>query len=153
MGLFASFASFIMVEFRGYVHIGIGLFIIIMSLFLLGVIRLPLPHFIKHIPEGSPFIVGIAFALVSSPCASPILFAVIALSSASGSFLNSTLIMIAYSIGYTGLIFLTGLFAGLIKQFDFFKHHSKVVTIISSIILLFIGVAYLYFGIVWFQII
>lgn len=151
MGLFASFASFVMVDFRGYVHIVIGLFIIIMSLFLLEVIKLPLPQFVKNIPQGNSFIVGIAFALVSSPCASPILFAVLALASASGTFLSSTSIMIAYSVGYTGLIFLTGLFAGLIKQLDFFKYHSKVVTIVSSIVLLILGVAYLYFGIVWFR--
>ena len=150
MGIFASFASFIMIEFRGYVHIIIGLFIILMSLFILEVIKLPLPQFVKNIPRGGPVIVGVAFALVSSPCASPILFAVLAMSSTSGSFIGSTLIMVAYSMGYTGIIFLTSLFAGFVKQFDFFKRHSRVVSVVSSVVLAILGVFYLYSGIKWF---
>ena len=150
MGVFASFASFIMIEYRGYVHIVIGVFILLMSLFVLEVIKIPLPQFVKNIPSSGPFVVGLAFAMVSSPCASPILFAVLAMSSSSGSFLNSSLIMIAYSVGYTGLIFLTSVFAGFIKQLDFFKKNSKMVSIVSSIILILLGVFYLYLGIKWF---
>ena len=150
MGLFASFASFIMIEFRGYVHVVIGIFILIMSLTVLEIIKLPLPQFIKNVPLGGPLIVGIAFALVSSPCASPILFAVLALSSASGSLISGSLIMIAYSFGYTGIIFLTSAFAGFAKQLDFFKKHSKVISIVSSVILALLGIFYLYSGIKWF---
>ena len=150
LGLFASFASFIMIEYRGYVHCLIGLFIVLMSLFVLEVIKIPLPQFVAQIPNGGPFIVGLAFALVSSPCASPILFAILALSSSAGSAFKSSLIMVSYSIGYTGIIFLTSLFAGFVKQFDFFKKHSKVISIISSIILTILGGFYLYSGIKWF---
>ena len=150
MGIFASFASFVMVEFRGYFHILIGIFILLMSLFILEVIKLPLPQFIKQVPAGGPFVVGLAFALVSSPCASPILFSVLAMSSTVGTFFKSTLIMTAYSIGYTGLIFMTGLFTGFLKQFNFFKRHSKIVSVVSSIILAVLGIFYIYAGVKWF---
>lgn len=150
MGLFASFASFVMVEFRGYVHIVIGIFILLMTLFVLELIKLPLPQLIKNIPHGGPFIVGIAFALVSSPCASPILFAVLAMSGTAGSTAGGSLIMIAYSIGYTGIIFITSLFAGFIKQFEFFKRHSRIVSYVSGVILFALGIFYLYSGIRWF---
>ena len=150
MGLFASFASFITIEFRGYVNIVIGAFILFMSLSVLEIVKLPLPKVISQIPHSNPFIVGVAFALVSSPCASPILFAILALSSAAGSFIGGTLIMVSYSIGYTGIIFLTSVFAGFIKQFDYFKKHSKIVSIVSSIILALLGIFYLYSGIKWF---
>ena len=150
LGVFASLANLVMIEFRGYIHCVIGIFIILMSLFMIEVIKLPLPQFVKKIPNSGPFVVGLAFALVSSPCASPILFAVLALSSSSGSAFKSSLIMIAYSIGYTGLIFLTSIFAGFLKQFDFFKKHSKIVSIVSSIILAVLGGFYLYSGIRWF---
>ena len=150
MGIFASFASFIMVEFRGYVNIVVGIFILLMCFFLLEIIKLPLPQIIKNIPAGSPLIVGIAFALVSSPCASPILFAVLAMASTAGSSLKSTLIMAAYSVGYTGIIFLTAIFAGVVKQFNFFKKHSKIVSVVSSIILGILGIYYLYSGVMWF---
>ncbi len=151
LGVFASFASLILVEYRGYVHLIIGLIIFIMSLTMLEIIKLPLPQFITHMPNGGPFIIGIAFALVSSPCASPILFAILAMASASGSVLGSTLIMIAYSFGYTGIIFLTSLFAGFAKQLDFFKKHNKIITVVSTIILALIGGFYLYSGIMWFM--
>ena len=150
LGIFASFASFIMVEFRGYVNIVVGIFILLMCFFLLEIIKLPLPQIIKNIPAGSPLIVGIAFALVSSPCASPILFAVLAMASTAGSSLKSALIMAAYSVGYTGIIFLTAIFAGVVKQFNFFKKHSKIVSVVSSIILGILGIYYLYSGVMWF---
>ena len=150
MGLFASFASFVMVEYRGYVHSGIGIFILIMALSVLEVVKFPLPQFMTNIPEGGPFIIGIAFALVSSPCASPILFAVLALSSSAGSFAGGTLIMFAYSIGYTALIFITSLCAGFIKQFDFFKKNSKIVSLVSGVILAVLGIFYLFSGVMWF---
>ena len=150
MGLFASFANFIMIEFRGYVDIIIGFFILLMCLSVLEIIKLPLPQVVKNIPQGSSFIVGTAFALVSSPCASPILFAILALSSSAKSFAGSILIMFGYSIGYTAVIFLSGLFGGFIKQFDFFKRHSKIVIVISGIILGLLGGFYLYSGIMWF---
>lgn len=149
MGLFASFAGFITVEYRGYVHILIGTFIVLMCLFLLEIIKLPLPQFIKSIPQSGPFIVGVAFALISSPCASPILFAVLALSAASKSIIGSILVMFAYALGYTGLIFIAGIFAGFTKQLDFFKKHSKGVIVTSSIILAVLGIYYLYSGITW----
>ena len=150
MGIFASFASFIMVEFRGYVSIAVGIFIFLMSLFLLEVIKLPLPQFIKNIPEGSPFIVGLAFALVSSPCASPILFAVLAMSSTVKSFLGGSLIMFAYSAGYTAIIFIAGIFAGFLKRLDFFKKHSRIVITVSVVILTMLSIFYIYSGIKWF---
>lgn len=150
MGIFASFANFIMIDYRGYVNIIVGVFIILMSLVLLEVLKLPALPGIKNIPDGSPFIVGMAFTLISSPCASPILFAILALSATVGSSTKSAIVMIAYSVGYTFLIFLIGLFSGLAKQFDFFKVHSHKVLMVSGAILSILGVYYLYSGIKWF---
>lgn len=150
MGIFASFASFIMVDYRGYVNIVIGVFILLMSLMLLEVIKLPLPQVVKNIPDGSPFVVGMAFSLISSPCASPILFAILALSSTVGSSFKSAVIMTAYSVGYTVIIFFISLFGGLAKQFDFFKKHNRLIINISSGILALLGGYYLYSGIMWF---
>lgn len=150
MGVFASFAGFITIEYRGYIHIAIGLFIILMSLFLLEIVKIPFPQFVKTIPHGGPFIVGMAFALISSPCASPILFAVLALSATTHSSMNGALIMFSYSFGYTSIIFLAGVFAGLVKRLEFFKKHNKLVINLSSIILAILGLFYLYSGIRWF---
>lgn len=150
MGIFASFASFVMVEYRGYINIVVGIFILLMCLFMLEVVKLPSLQIVKSIPEGSPFIIGVAFSLVGSPCASPIMFSVLAISTTLGSAIGSALVMISYSIGYTGIIFLTAMFAGFLKQFDFFKKNSRVVSVVSSIVLAILGIFYLYSGIRWF---
>ena len=150
MGIFASFASFIMVDYRGYIHTTIGIFIFLMALSVIEIIKIPFPNIIKNIPHGGPFIVGIAFALISSPCASPILFAILALSSTVESSIKSALIMTAYSLGYTILIFFVGLFGGLTKRFDYFKKHNRIIINISGIILCLLGLLYLYSGISWF---
>ena len=150
LGLFASFASFIMIEYRGYVHVIIGIFVLLMALSELEIVKLPLPQFVTQIPNGGPFIVGMAFALASSPCASPILFAILAMASSAGSIIGSTSIMVAYSLGYTGVIFITSVFAGIAKQLDYFKKHSKIISVASAVILGIVGVFYLYSGIRWF---
>lgn len=150
MGIFASFASFIMVDYRGYIQVLIGIFIVIMALSLLEIIHLPLPQVVKSIPKSGPFVVGMAFSLISSPCASPILFAILAMSSTAGSSLNGALIMASYSVGYTGILFLVSLFGGLAKRLDFFKSNSRKVIIGSGIILGLLGAYFLYSGIMWF---
>ncbi len=150
LGLFASFASLIMIEYRGYVHVVIGIFVLYMALSELEIVKLPLPQFITHMPHGGPFIVGMAFALASSPCASPILFAILAMAGATGSLIGGILIMVAYSLGYTGVIFITSLFAGIAKQLDYFKKHTKIISVVSATALGIIGGFYLYSGIKWF---
>jgi len=150
LGLFASFASFILIDFRGYIHLSIGLFIVLMALSEADIFHFPLPQFVKGIPNAGPFIVGMAFALVSSPCASPILFAILAMSTSAGTLIGGSLIMIAYSVGYTGLIFITSVFAGIAKQLESFKKNSKMVSIASAVILGLIGGFYLYSGVMWF---
>jgi hypothetical protein len=61
---------------------------IVMGLWVLGAIALRLPT-ITHIPTGAgPSVVGLVFALVASPCASPVLVAVLAAASKDGSALQ-----------------------------------------------------------------
>ncbi len=150
LGLFASFASFVLIEYRGYIHTAIGIFILLMALSEVDIIHIPLPQFVTHVPNAGPFVVGMAFALVSSPCASPILFAILAMSTSAGSLIGGSLIMIAYSVGYTGIIFITSVFAGIAKQLESFKKHSRSVSIVSAVILGLLGGYYLYSGIMWF---
>lgn len=150
LGIFASFASFVTVHYRGYVNLFIGAFILLMSLSLLEIVKIPLPKIIKRIPEGSPFLVGMAFSLISSPCASPILFSILALSSTLGSSFKSALVMACYSIGYTLIIFVVSVFGGLIKQINFIKSNSGIVLKVCSGILLILGAFYVSQGVMWF---
>jgi cytochrome c-type biogenesis protein len=170
LGLFSSFAGIVLVKFRGYFHIAVGSLIIVMGLSLAGLIRLPLPpnpgsgtvRSATSISEPwaslrgrirllltGPYGVGLTFALVSSPCTSPVMFAVLAAAAATGSQMQSTLVMVCYALGYTAIIFLASLFAGLAKQTRSLLVHSQTVIHLATVLLLAVGGFYLINGIHW----
>lgn len=149
-GLVSSFAGAVMVEYRGYINIVVGLIMALMGLWLIGVIRIPLPEMDVNLPQAGPYGVGLTFALVSSPCASPVLFAVLAAAAATGSQVIGTLTMASYALGYTSLIFLASLFTGLAKQSNQLLKHSEGIIRFGSVALMMTGAYYLLTGTQWF---
>ena len=148
-GILSSFATIILLKYRGFVQLTVGAIVILMALSLLGIIRLPLPKTNFKIPIAGAYGVGLTFALVSSPCTSPIMFAVLAAASATGSQFQTTLAMVFYAIGYTAVIFFASLFAGLAKQTRSLLKYSEKITHIGSLALIIVGAYYLIDGISW----
>lgn len=148
-GLFSSLTLTVLVRFRGYVHIAVGLFIILMGLSLVNVIRLPLPQMQVKVPIAGPYGVGLMFALVSSPCASPVMFAVLAASGAAGSQFLSVLSMVTYALGYTAVIFFASLFTGLVKQTRSLLEHTEAITRVGSAVMILVGSYYMVDGVRW----
>jgi cytochrome c-type biogenesis protein len=150
-GLFAAVAGAIMVEWRGYINFAVGIVIIGMGLSIGGVVRLPLPQTqISLPPFAGTYGVGVTFALVSSPCASPVLFAVLAAAGATGSPIWSVLTMVAYAVGYTAVIFAASLFTGLIKATRQILIKSEVVMRSGGLALVLVGGYYVVSGVLWF---
>ncbi len=149
-GLASSFAGAVMVEYRGYINLVVGAIILIMGLGLLGLIKIPLPQINVDGSNFGPFGVGLTFALVSSPCASPVLFAVLAAAGASGSQLLAVLTMASYAFGYTIIIFLASLLTGFAKQAKLLLKHSESIVKLGSIALILAGIYYLVTGTQWF---
>jgi cytochrome c-type biogenesis protein len=150
LGLVSSFAGAVMVDYRGYINIVVGLIMAVMGLWLMGVVQLPLPALNINLPQAGPYGVGLTFALVSSPCASPVLFAVLAAAAATGSQILGPLTMLSYALGYTLLIFLASLFTGLAKQSNRLLEHSEVIIRLGSVALMMTGAYYLFTGTRWF---
>jgi cytochrome c-type biogenesis protein len=150
-GLVSSFAGAVMVEYRGYINIGVGLIMVVMGLWLVGLIKLPLPQMMVDIPYAGPYGVGLTFALVSSPCASPVLFAVLAAAAATGSQVLAPLTMVSYALGYTSLLFFASLFTGLVKGSRKLLQHSEGIIRFGSVALMLTGVYYLLMGGRWFM--
>lgn len=170
-GLFSSLAAIVLIRFRGYFHILVGVIILVMGLSLAGLIQLPLPRqkFVSVSNQADsqsqrtpfwlmgrvralfagPYGVGLTFALVSSPCTSPVMFAVLAAGAATGSQALSVLTMVSYAIGYTAIIFFASLFAGLAKQTRSLLTHSETIVRFASVLLLLIGGFYLVDGSRW----
>jgi cytochrome c-type biogenesis protein len=149
-GLVSSFAGFVIVEYRGHINVVVGAIILIMGFGLLGLIRIPLPQINVGGSNLGPFGVGLTYALVSSPCASPVLFAVLAASAASGSQVLSVLTMVSYALGYTIVIFLSSLLTGFAKQAKLLLKYSEGITKFGSVALILAGIYYLFIGIKWF---
>ena len=149
-GLVSSFAGAVMVEYRGHINVAVGAIILIMGFGLLGLIKIPLPQINVDGSNFGPFGVGLTFALVSSPCASPVLFAVLAAAGASGSQLLAVLTMASYAFGYTIIIFLASLLTGFAKQAKLLLNHSGNITKFGSVALILAGIYYLVTGTQWF---
>lgn len=175
LGLFSSLATFVLVRYRGYFFVLVGGMIVMMGLHLAGIVRFSLPQlrFLANSsqpasPENQkfartgtrvgktvhslftgPYGVGLTFALVSSPCTSPIMFSVLAVAAATGSQLQSTVTMVSYALGYSTVIFLASLFTGLAKQTRQLLVHSDTITRVASVVLLIIGLFYLINGGYW----
>jgi cytochrome c-type biogenesis protein len=161
LGVSSSFASIVLVGYKGYVHLVVGAIIVTMALSLAGVIQLPLPQSWMQggfLPQRSgawhdritaPFCVGLTFALISSPCTSPIMVAVLAAAAASGSSLHSLLAMVCYALGYTVIIFFASLFTGLVKQSRGLLVRSEGIMRAASFSLLLVGGFYLVTGGQW----
>lgn len=149
-GLVSSFATAVIVDFKGYIYLVVGLIILLMGLSFAGLWHLPLPRNQLMVPIAGPFGVGMTFALVSSPCASPVLFAVLAAAAATGSQLLSVLTMVSYALGYTAIIFCASLFTGLVKQSRGLLQRSDWVIRVGSALLLLAGGYYVVNGIRWF---
>ncbi len=150
-GLVSSFAGAVMVEYRGYINIVVGLIMAVMGLWLMGIVKLPLPQINVNLPQAGPYGVGLTYALVSSPCASPVLFAVLAAAAATGSQILATLTMVSYALGYTILIFLASLFTALAKQSKQLLKHSEGIIRFGSVALMITGGYYLIQGTRWFM--
>lgn len=148
-GLVASFASAVVVDHRGPVHLGVGLVILLMGLHLGGWLPLRLPRLPALPPSGGPFLVGIGFALVSSPCASPVLFSVLAAAAGTGSGLLSVVTMVSYALGYSALIAATSLWAGLMGTSRKLLRHGATLTRLSALVLLAAGGFYMLQGLIW----
>jgi cytochrome c-type biogenesis protein len=150
LGLVSSFAGAVMVDYRGYINIIVGLIMAVMGLWLIGVIKLSLPQIDLNLPQAGPYGVGLTFALVSSPCASPVLFGVLAAAAGTGSQVLGTLTMVSYALGYTIIIFLASLFTGLAKQSKRLLLHSEGIIRFGSVALIVTGIYYLFTGAQWF---
>lgn len=149
-GLVSSFAGAVMVDYRGYINVVVGTIMVVMGLWLIGVVKLPLPAMNLNLPQAGSYGVGLTFALVSSPCASPVLFGVLAAAAATGSQILGTLTMVSYALGYTILIFLASLFTGLAKQSKQLLKHSETIIRLGSVALIMTGAYYLFTGTQWF---
>jgi cytochrome c-type biogenesis protein len=147
LGLVSSLFFALFVQYRAPVNIAVGVLTVLMGLWLAGIVRLPTPQIGTRIPPGGgSFVVGLAFALIASPCASPILVFILESVSIGGSPLRAVGAMTLYAVGYTLVLFLASLFAGLAVASRRVLAHSQLVSRIAAVTLVIIGVGTFAYG-------
>jgi cytochrome c-type biogenesis protein len=149
LGLFSALAGAVLVQFQGYISVIVGTVMVLMGLSLLGILSFSLPRSHLNLPIAGPYGFGLTFALVSSPCTSPVLLAILAAAGATGSQLMSILTMISYAVGHTAIIFCASVFTGLVKQARSLLPYSTTILRAGGAVLLVLGTLYLINGIRW----
>jgi cytochrome c-type biogenesis protein len=135
------------VQYRAPVNIAVGVLTVLMGLWLAGLVQLPTPQIATRIPQGAgSFVVGLMFALVATPCASPILVFILGAVSLAGSPVRAVGAMALYAVGYTLVLFLASLSAGIAAASRQVLVHADLVSRIAAIALVVIGISTFAYG-------
>jgi cytochrome c-type biogenesis protein len=138
---------------RVYGQVGVGLPIVVsviailMGLNLLEALPLPLPAFdtAKFIPDNvaasvRSYLLGLTFGLVASPCSTPVLAALLAWISTTHDPLLGSILLLAYTAGYSAPLILAGTFTATIQKLLALRRWSSWITPASGAILVGFGV-------------
>ena len=125
--------------------------VLIMGLKILGLIDFELPVLIKEIPQNKvnndflyPLILGIVFALIGTPCSTPILASIMGFASISANVSQSILMLFLFSVGQ-GLIFiLAGFLTSKLKTSNNFYKISENIMKISGFLLIIVALYIFY---------
>ncbi len=94
-------------------------------------------------------ITGMLGGLFSSPCATPVLIALLAIAAGSGNLLWGALLMLLYGVGHGALAVLAGSSIGAVNklvQSERYGALSRVLKIVMGILILLIGLYLFYLG-------
>jgi len=150
LGLVGEVSGFLLIEQRGPVLLGAGIALLYFGAVALELLPLP---FAGRGPAGGarlgPIGAGAAFSLVTTPCASPFVGAVLAAAAAQGVPGLASASMVAFAVGYTALVFVAGALGGGIvrrlKQRSFDAPRAA-----AAALLVVAGLGFGAAGIAWF---
>lgn len=127
--------------------------IVILGLNLLGIISINFPSVVKKLPQNTkgglflfPFLIGVFFALTSSPCSSPILASIMAFATISNNVLYSISLLFCFALGQCVIVIILALFTSTLKHINAIAKYSEILMKISGLILVLAGV-YLYYAV------
>ena len=123
--------------------------IIFFGLHIIGIVNIKVLQrdkrfqFSQNKPLGlvGSFFVGLGFAAGWTPCIGPILASILFVAGTSETLGLGILLLLIYSLGLALPFFLTSLGINtFLKYFDRFKKHMRVVSIVSGVFLIFVGI-------------
>lgn len=125
--------------------------ILIMGLKIIGVLEFDLPAVIKEIPKNNfnndflyPLILGAVFALIGTPCSTPILASIMAFASISAKISSAVIMLFLFSIGQGLILILAGFITSKIKTSEKFYQLSENIMKFSGILLILVSLYIFY---------
>lgn len=134
-----------------YFAIVVASIIMIMGLKILGVIDFDLPPIIKEVPKNNvnneflyPLILGAIFALIGTPCSTPILASIMAFASISAKISSAVIMLFLFSIGQGLILIIAGFLTSKIKTNEKFYNFSEKIMKVSGLLLLLVSLYIFY---------
>lgn len=125
--------------------------VMIMGLKILGFLEFDLPPIIKEIPKNEfnndflyPLILGAVFALIGTPCSTPILASIMAFASISAKISFAVIMLFLFSIGQGLILILAGFITSKIKTSEKFYQLSEKIMKFSGILLILVSLYIFY---------
>ena len=125
--------------------------VMIMGLKILGVINFDLPVIIKEIPQNKvnndflyPLILGAVFALIGTPCSTPILASIMAFASMSAKISQAVVMLFLFSIGQGLILVIAGFLTSKLKANENFYKVSEAIMKVSGGLLILVALYIFY---------
>lgn len=125
--------------------------VMIMGLKILGFLEFDLPPIIKEIPKNEfnndflyPLILGAVFALIGTPCSTPILASIMAFASISAKISSAVIMLFLFSIGQGLILILAGFITSKIKTSEKFYQLAEKIMKFSGILLILVSLYIFY---------
>ncbi|MBR1425013.1 sulfite exporter TauE/SafE family protein [bacterium] len=128
--------------------------ILIMGLNILGVMEFQLPVLIKEIPKNNinsdflyPLLLGAVFAIIGTPCSTPILASIMGIASISANITSAVIMLFLFSLGQGLILIMAGFLTSKLKNSgEKFYNFSEKIMKISGVLLVLVSL-YIYFRI------
>lgn len=134
-------------------YIVLGIIMLVVALQLLGVIHIgnnfcKMPN--KKTGLIGAFFLGILGGLLSSPCATPVLIAILAFVAGKGNIVLGIFMLFLYSIGHCALILIAGTSVGFVEAISSSNStmmFGKILKLVLAICIILLGFYLIYIGI------
>lgn len=153
LGVTASVMGRLMGFTSSWWYIALGVLMVLMALQTWGIFEIiPSSALLSKSRKrgyAGAFIAGILGGVFSSPCATPVLIALLAIVAGEGSILWGALLLLLYSVGHGILAVIAGTSLGLVKKLTASEKYggfSTALKIVMGALILLIGLYMFYLG-------
>lgn len=152
VGIFSALTGRVLIAVGGnYWVLFMASLILVFGLCLIGVIEINYPAIVKKMPKAFsdhpyiyPFIIGIMFAIGTTPCSTPILMGIISYASLSANIAIAALMLFLFSIGQGLILVLAAIFTSAAKRLHKFDKAIDIIVKLCGVAMI-LSAIYIYY--------